>query len=174
MNRFACLVLFAIVPSLAAGQTPADQLPGLAASNLQTVYLTDRSGTETTGKLLSISRDSLALMVNGTEQRFEMASVDRIQKRDSLKNGTLTGAVVGVVMGIISAGISDCSSDFPGGSCPGFRVAAFATSVGAYTAIGAGIDALVRGRSTIYTAPPSARAQAAAPRRAAFQVGFSW
>ena len=141
------------------------------------MYVLDRSGAETTGRLLGLNPDSLVLLVDGIERRFDMTSVTRIQKRDSLKNGTLIGAAVGTAMGLVAAGITDCPSEDPGGGCGGFRVAAFATSLGMYTGIGAGIDALVRGRTTIYAAPTSVPARSSAHGRSArmaLHVGFSW
>ena len=51
-------------------------------SQLQTVYVLDRSGIETTGKLLGLSPDSLVLLVADAERRFDRADVARIQKRD--------------------------------------------------------------------------------------------
>ncbi len=173
----ACLTLSELVPRPASAQT-AQQLSGLRSSNLQTVYVLDRSGAETSGKLLGLNPESIVLLVDGAERRFDMANVARIQKRDSLKNGALIGAVVGLAMGFVTAGISDCPGYEPGGSCSGFRAVTFATSVGMYAAMGTGIDALVRGRSTIYAAPSVARTRSlqfdSPDPRAALKVGFSW
>jgi hypothetical protein len=172
------LTFLLIVPARASAQSGSENWSGLRSSNLQTVYVLDRSGTETSGKLLGLNPDSLVLLVDGTERRFDMATVARVQKRDSLKNGTIVGAIVGVAMGLAAAGISDCPGDDPGGSCGGVRAATFAVSAGMYTAIGAGIDALIRGRSTIYAAPTSSLTRAAligrAAPRGALQIGFSW
>jgi hypothetical protein len=177
----AALMSLVLTPSMASAQAAAPpQLPGLSSSALQTVYVLDRSGMETSGKLLGIDPDSLVLLVDGSERRFEMSSVARVQKRDSLKNGTLIGAAVGIAMGLISAGISDCPGDDPGGSCAGARAAVFAVSVGVYSGLGAGVDALVRGRTTIYSAPASSNPsltrtfKGASSPRPVLEVGFSW
>ena len=105
------------------------------------------------------------MLVGGTEQRFEAARVRRIDKRgDSLKNGTLIGVALGVLFGSISSGISDCPGDDPGGDCTGFRVAAFAGALGIYTALGAGVDALIVGRTRVFDADqPGARRPADSP-----------
>src|SRR5262245_34348864 len=124
----ACLVISAL-PREGSAQS-AEQLSGLRSSNLQTVYVLDRSGVETSGKLLGLNPESMVLLVEGAERRFDMADVARIQKRDSLKNGALIGAVVGLAMGFVTAGISDCPGDEPGGSCGAFRAVAVVTSVG--------------------------------------------
>jgi hypothetical protein len=172
----SCFSLFVATP-WASAQTVSDQWPGLSSSALQTVYVLDHAGAETSGKLLRLDPDAVVLLIDGSEQRFNMADVTRIQKRDSLKNGTLIGAAIGVLMGLVAAGISDCPGDDPGGSCGGFRAATALISVGMYAGLGAGIDALVRGRTTIYAEPgqPATRTLAArSSRRVALQAGFSW
>lgn len=141
------------------------------------MYLLDRSGVKVSGKLVGFQGESLLLLVEGTERRFDRVDVVRIQKRDPLNNGTLPGAAIGVVMGFITAGISDCPGDDPGGSGGGFRAATFATSVGIYAGRGAGVDALIRGRTTLYEAPPlvptPASASAMSPR-GLIRFGSSW
>jgi hypothetical protein len=80
-------------------------------------------------------------------------------------------------MGLVAAGITDCPGEDRGGSCGGFRVVAFATSLGTYTAIGVGIDALIRGRTTLYaaeTSPPSRSSANRPSARLAVRVGVSW
>jgi len=64
-------------------------------------------------------------------------------------------------MGLMTAAISDCPGNDPGGSCGGARAAAVAVSMGVYSAIGAGVDALVRGRTTIYERRGASRAPSA-------------
>lgn len=166
------LVAFGSVPSVALGQTTTGAWAGLATSHLETVYVLDQNGKETPGKLLGLTRDSLVLLVNGTEQQFDIAAVARLQKRDSLKNGAWLGAVVGAALGLVTAGISDCPGASPGGRCEGFRAATFASAVGVYAGLGVGLDALVRGRTTIYSAPHSLPSRTTA--RVAPRVVFSW
>jgi hypothetical protein len=154
------LLVAALSPGVASAQEAASNWPGLVSSQLSTVYVLDNTGAETSGKLLRLNPDSIVLLVDGAERRFETARVARIQKRgDSLRNGAIIGAVVGVAMGILTAGISDCPGDHPGGGCPGSRAALFLVSTGVYSAIGVGIDALIPGRTTLYEAskaPPAA------------------
>jgi hypothetical protein len=129
-----------------------------------------------------LNPDSIVILVDGAERRFEAARVTRIQRRgDSLRNGAIIGAVVGAAMGILTAGIADCPGDSPDGGCPGSRVALFVVSTGTYSAIGTGIDALIPGRTTLYEAPkarPTADQGGSAPfafsRRAAVNVRVRW
>lgn len=177
LPRLAALVVFATTPAVALGQSISERWPGLAASQLQTVYVFDRSGIETTGKLLGLTPDSLVLLVADGERRFDLADVVRIQKRDSIKNGTLIGAAVGVVMGLAAAGISDCPGIHPGGACPGLRAVTVLTSTGMYAGLGAGMDALIRGRTTLYEAPPQSSKRSALGRGTAgavLGVAVSW
>lgn len=162
---------------------PSTTWPGLNAAALQTVYVQDRTGSETTGRLLSLSDESVRLlMAGGVERRFPISDVVRIQKRDSLKNGVLIGAGVGLAMGIIGAGISDCPESRQ--RCGGARAALLGFSIGVYAGFGAGIDALVRGRTTIYSATPLASlalpsaarvpVRSAGDHRRTLQFGLRW
>ena len=150
LRTLAAALVSTSVAMPARAQSSIDGWRGLKTEDLQTIYVKDTSGRETAGKLLHLNPDSLVLLVDGGERRVDLNDVTRIQKRDSLRNGTLIGLTAGVVMGIIAGGLSDCPSGEPGGSCAGFRVVAVAVSGGVYAGLGAGIDALVRGRSTLY------------------------
>ncbi len=174
-----CLALFAavLIPSAVCAQDTTERWPGLATTELSTVYVVDDAGVETAGRLLSLDADSLVLLVDRAERRIDAARVTRIEKRgDSLRNGALIGAVVGAVMGVVAGGISDCPGNDPGGRCPGVRAAAFLVSTGVYTAVGTGIDALVVGRTTVYEAPaqPPRAERSPSGRRTAVNVTVRW
>jgi hypothetical protein len=140
------------------------------------VFVQEASGVETRGKLLALSPESVTILVDRESRRFDLATVTRVQRRDSLRNGTIIGAVVGVVMGAISSGLADCSYDH-GGGCAGFRLGMVALSTGVYAGLGAGIDALIPGRTTIYSASaPSSHARLPRPSRSdasLLRVGMS-
>jgi len=172
------LVVLMAVPTTASGQPALEHWKGLNQSALQTVYVRDSAGVETTGKLLTLSPDSLTLLVDGVERQFDLGQIARIQKRDSLKNGTIAGAIVGVALGLISGGLADCSYQRRNNDCVGFRVAMLALSTGVYTGLGAGIDAMIPGRTTLYSASPKPAAGVSARRSslplASLHVGVSW
>ena len=181
LNRSLLLMLVALValtasPATAAGQPALEHWEGLSPTALQTVFVRDSTGVETTGKLLALSSDSLTILVDGVERRFEAGDITRIQKRDSLKNGTIAGAIVGVAMGLLSGGLADCSNQNRGNDCVGFRVGMLALSTGVYAGLGAGIDAMIPGRTTLYAA--STWRGATAARRpsslAPLHVAVSW
>jgi hypothetical protein len=182
MKRSVAILVATLVPVAAEAQNETSRWPALAPSGrIETVYVLDDSGTETTGRLVRLTADSLVLLVDGAERQFEAARVRRIQKRgDSLRNGAIIAAVVGVGIGLLAGGIADCGRDDPDSGCPGTRVAAVVVSTGFYAAIGAGIDALIQGRTTLYEAPPSpppARREPAARatgRAAVLNLRFRW
>jgi hypothetical protein len=147
----ALAALFCSVTAVPArAQSSIDRWTGLNVGGLQTVYVKDTSGVESAGPLLRINPDSLVLLVDGAERQLPLGDVARIQKRDSLRNGTLIGLAIGTVMGIVSGGLSDCPGNNPGGSCAHFRAVMLVLSAGVYTGLGTGVDALIRGRTTLY------------------------
>ena len=175
VTRYVATLAVAFVPAVAFAQGTASSWPGLAKAG-STVYVLDDAGTETSDRLLRLDADSLVLLVGDTERRFEAARVRLIEKRgDSKRNGAIIGAVVGAAIGALSMGMADCPGD-GGGSCPGFRAAGVVISTGVYAAIGAGIDALVVGRTTWYEAPAATRRSAVMPPRgrAAVRMSLRW
>jgi len=169
-TAFPLLAVLLFVPAAAHAQELGGWR-GLDPSSLDTVYVTDDAGQRTEGKLLRFDPDALVILVDGMERKFDRTSVLRIDRRgDSLKNGAVTGAVVGALMGWLVSGMADCPSDSnPGGSCGGSRVAVFAVSMGLYTAVGTGIDAMIVGRTRVFDA---GRATAATRRLSGPQLAF--
>jgi hypothetical protein len=153
MRRWIGVLVAILVPGLVGAQDAPRGWPGLATSALPAVYVLDDTGTETSGRLLRLNPDSLDLLVDGAERRFEAVRVRRIQKRgDPLRNGALIGAAVGLGLGVVAGGMSDCPGDDPGGNCPEVRAALVLFSTGVYAAIGTALDALLVGRTTLYQA----------------------
>ena len=165
--RTIALAVLLLTPAAAHAQESLGGWRGLNVSSLDTIYVTDDAGRRTEGKLLRLEPDSVVMLVAGTEQRFEMERVQRIDKRgDSLKNGAWIGAALGVLFGSITAGISDCPGGDPDGSCTGFRVVAFTSALGIYTAIGVGVDALIVGRTRLFDASTAAARSLSGPQLA--------
>ena len=173
-TAFPMLAVLLCVPPAAHAQEPLGGWRGLNVSSLDTIYVTDDAGRQTEGKLLRLEPDSVVMLIEGAEQRFDAARVRRIDRRgDSLKNGAWIGAALGVLFGSITAGISDCPGDDPGGECTGFRIGTFAGALGIYTAIGVGVDALIPGRTRVFDA---GRSTAAVRRFSGPQLAYrvSW
>jgi hypothetical protein len=124
-----------------------------------TIFLTDRTGVQTGGRLLRLSSDQLTLLVDNRERVLPVGDIGRVEKRDPLWNGMLIGAVPGALIGMASAGTScspRCGRDIP--------LATLVTgAIGA--GIGAVIDRGIHGYSIVdgpSLGPPNAR-RAAAP-----------
>src|SRR5688572_6189447 len=80
----------------------AQDFSTIQLKRLPIVYVEDRAGTETRGRLLSITPTAIAIDVDGSPRTFAPADVTKIDRRgDSLKNGALIGAAIGVFTGFI-------------------------------------------------------------------------
>ena len=115
-----------------------------------TVVVIDMEGRTTNGKIVNLSRESLRLKSGGSIREFGQRDAVEIKQRrsDSLANGALIGVAVGGGIGGLGA-IAYCKEGWCHGS--GAEVAAvIGVYAGIGTAIGVGIDALVRSRQTIY------------------------
>ena len=143
----ACVALLAFVHPAQAQPTFADVKP----SGLPTVFVTDRAGQETSGKLIKITDQDITIAANGVEKTFRADEVSLIERKgDSLKNGTIAGLVVGLALSSLAAGISDCPEGKS--SCPGNRATLFVGGTAIYTAIGTAIDAAITGRTRMWPA----------------------
>lgn len=109
-------------------------------------------GNRLVGTLIRVEAQSLVLRVRGDDQRIERGRIRRItsKRRDSLKNGILTGAVIG-------AGLAAGSSCYVGDRKCGKagRAAFVAFGAALWSAIGAAIDASTQKRMTLYEATPN-------------------
>jgi hypothetical protein len=117
----------------------------LSSLGLTTVHVIDGRGLETTGVIRRVTSDSLVIMLAGGDDRaFPAGHVARIERRgDSLENGALIGAVVGALPMLLLG--SDCHE-----SCATEVAALGVISAGVYGLLGAGIDAMLVGRTTVY------------------------
>jgi hypothetical protein len=133
----ACLV----VPAAAqAGQKP--HTPVLAD---EVIVTQSASGEELRGRLLELSPESLAILVDGRRVDLPIDTVLRIDARtDPVKDGAIIGAAI---MGAAS-GVS-CAAYGGTASC----VTGIIVEAGLGALIGAGVDALHKGRTPIYIKP---------------------
>jgi hypothetical protein len=134
-------------PGRTSGAVESALTPGM------TVWITDAAGREERSRITAVSNGIVASLTDGVERRFAATEIRRIQAResDSLLNGAAIGAAVAV-----GSGLFLCTRTEPWEVCrddvgPILRIAA----VGA--GIGMAVDALIRGRRTIYEARPTAR-----------------
>jgi hypothetical protein len=155
LTAFALLVLLAARSEAQAIAENFDQLRFRLQAG-DTVYIVDGTGQEQEARVLDLSSSLLAVSIDGTRRSLSEPDVTRIRRRlpDSLRNGAIIGAATGSGLGIgLYASLGDeCSA-----GC-------WATGVAFYGGLGAlvgtGVDALIKGRKTIYTAAgrdPSAK-----------------
>lgn len=124
-----------------------------------TVWITDSSGREEKTRIVGVSADSVTAAVDGEIRRLRTADVMRVRVRqsDSLINGALIGAGAGVALGLFMCNLMEPWENCRDDVGPMFTVGAIGAG------IGIGIDALIRGRRTIYDAAPSSARVSAAP-----------
>ena len=123
-------------------------------NNGQTVVVTDTSGKRTKGKVSEVSTTPPSLVLLIPQARtFAEGTVAEIRATDSVRNGALIGASVGAGLALWDYLIDP--------SEPG-NAAIFAISIGLGTAIGAGIDALIKGK-VLYRSPQQKRGVTISP-----------
>ena len=138
-------------PWAAHAQLPAQTFEQLrqAITNGETVVVTDTAGRRTTGRVADVTADPPSLVILIPQRHTVPAeTVAEIRRRDALWNGALVGAGVGAGLATWDYAIDP--------SEPGNGVV-FAIAIGTGAAIGAGIDALTKGRLLYRTAPSTAR-----------------
>ena len=157
INRFTWLRHIALLLLFSVLSGPAAWAQAAGASQLAlertltpgtTAWITDVSGREQRARVVGVAADVLTLETDGVARSLRLTDVTRVRVRhfDSVLNGALIGAGAAVAIGL-----SMCRLTEPWENCrddvgPMLRIGA----VGA--GIGIGIDALFRGRRTVYDA----------------------
>jgi hypothetical protein len=128
-----------------AGAQQADP----AFARLQTILkandaltVTTDDGTKVKGRMMEVSLDRIVLQVEGGPMNIAASRIVKVQRR---KNGMLLGAIIGLGAGVPFAVFASEYSNNEGG---GSAVAAIPILIG--LGIGAGIDAAVPSRPTVY------------------------
>lgn len=141
----AVTLLFAASPTWA--QTPSADIRA-SLKLTQKVVVTDDQGRELKGKVSNLTPDALSLVVDGTSTDVPYDRIVRIAgPRDTLANGALIGFGVGAALALTARGTQD-SRDWD--TSPGAYVAGTLIFGGLGTAVGVGIDALIRRDREIY------------------------
>lgn len=162
LKRVALLLLF----SASTGAAVSARAPQGAERNLETisipgmtVWITDADGREEKTRIVGVSGDIVTTTTGDEIRRLRTTDVMRVRVRhsDSVINGALIGAGAAVASGLLL-----CRMMEPWETCrdnvgPMFKIGAIGAG------IGVGIDALIRGRKTIYEAARGATRLRAAP-----------
>ena len=163
----AVLVLGLLLPAVASAQAQDGYQRKPPAAGEEVVVTQSTSGTEVRGRIVELSPTTLAMLVDGKRVDMPIGTVLRIDARtDSVKNGALIGG--GVFFGMAVLTCATGFADEPNHCATGII---FNTLFG--TLAGAGIDALHKGRTTIYSKPAAGMAFAMAPTRKGARAQFS-
>jgi hypothetical protein len=150
-----------------AAPAAAQSNPNVPARPVSTVYVRSIGGDEVRGQLLRLGPDSLTLLEQGSSRDIRLADVARIDARgDSVKNGAIIGAAV--LAGWCAIVCPQGLDGYNNSQLP--IILAINTALGA--AVGAGIDAMHVGRTTIYRADGVTARRSGGRVRAALSMGF--
>jgi hypothetical protein len=137
--------------SAASARTPRPAQPGLEAALTpgMTVWITDAGGREEKTRIVGVSGGILTTTARGAIRRLRTSDISRIRVRQSDKviNGALIGAAAAVGSGLFLCRLTE-PWEICRDSGPLLRIGAIGAG------LGMGIDALIRGRRTIYEAAP--------------------
>ena len=151
LKRIALLILCsASTVSAVSAQTPRGAERNLEAAVLpgMTVWITDADGREEKTRIVGVSGDIVTTSAGDEIRRLRTADVMRVRARhsDSLINGALIGAGAAVASGLFVCSLGETWENCRDDVGPMLRIGAIGAG------IGIGIDALIRGRRTIYEA----------------------
>jgi hypothetical protein len=154
------ILLFAASGSAVRAQTPEDATRTLAAALMpgRTVWITDSGGRELETRIVDVSGDIVTTTAGNDVSRLPLSEVVRVRVRDSdsVINGALIGAGAAVASGLLLCRLTEPWENCRDGVGPMLRIGALGAGVGI------AIDALIRGRKTIYeTGTVSTRLHAA-------------
>ena len=160
LKRIALIILFTVATDAAAAAQalrPATPDPGAILTPGLTAWITDSGGREEKTRVIGVSGDVLTTTSPGGVRRLLTADVRRVRVRqsDPVINGALIGAGAAIASGLLLCKLTEPWENCRDDVGPMVRIGAIGAG------IGIGIDALIRGRKTIYEARPgSARLQA--------------
>lgn len=139
------IAIWGAAPAAAQQVSSFEQLQLLVKPG-DTIIVTDAAGSTTKGKIQSLTPESLRLSANKIVREFSQkdARLIRQWRTDSLSNGAGIGFIAGLGLGTAMAII--CADDCTGSGAVGFVALLAAGGTG----VGAGVDALLISRHTLY------------------------
>jgi hypothetical protein len=166
MNRLICaLIVLAAVPATALAQPP-DWTLKLQLG--KPVFLTTQSGERGEGATGQITPDAIVVSTPAGIRTVEYRELRRAQKRDALWTGAAVGAGIGAAMGIAIVANGECRPQSCNAEETGF---VFGSAI--YGAlIGWGLDALVKGQTTLFETDASTTV-GILPRRGGVSAGLA-
>ena len=155
----AVVLVFLAIP----GRVYAQDLP---PAGLKAVIVQQADDGEVQGYLLDLGPDTITVLVDGMPASLPLNRVSRVQVRgDSLKNGALIGALIGGAWCALVCGQA-IGYDDP------MVISAIAANAALWAGVGAGIDAMKVGRTTIFQRPSPAVRRGGPRATLAYRVRF--
>jgi hypothetical protein len=120
-----------------------------------TAWITDSSGREEKTRIVGVSGGTVTAAAGADTRNFRTSDIMRVRVRqsDTLINGALIGAGVAVASGLVLCRLTETWENCRDDAGPMLRIGAIGAGVGI------GLDALIRGRKTIYEAAPGPTTQ---------------
>ena len=158
LKRIALLIVLSASTGSAVSAQSQRNLETILMPGM-TVWITDSGGREEKRRIVGVSGDIVTAAAGDEIRRLRTIDVMRVSVRhsDSLINGAFIGAGAALASGLFLCRLTEPWEVCRGNAGPMFRIGA----VGA--GVGIGIDALIRGRRTIYEAARGATRLRAAP-----------
>lgn len=151
LKRFALVVIYSVGTTAAVSAQTKDPSSSVEATLVpgSTVWITDFTGHKEKTRITGVSGGVVTGAAGEQTRRFRTTDIMRIEARhnDSVLNGALIGAGSGIALGLFY-----CTRMEPWDVCRR-NVGAMAKIAALGAGIGIGVDALIRGRRTIYEAP---------------------
>jgi hypothetical protein len=162
LKRIALLTVFSVsTGSAVSAQTPRGPKPNLddILTPGMTVWITDSGGREDKTRIVDVSGDIVTTTTADDTRRLRTTDVLRVRVRhsDPVINGALIGAGAAVASGLFLCHLTEPWENCRDDVGPMFRIGAIGAGVGI------AIDALIRGRRTIYEAAQGATRLHVAP-----------
>lgn len=148
----------------------------------QTVWVTAADGTMTKGKVQTVGTTGVQLTSGAGRTSLPLSSIERIETRDSLKNGAIIGAIptavlLGVGAGVVS-GLDCLFKTVCEDSANKHALIGAVAGAGIGALIGAAIDRAIPGRRVLYRAAGRAArvtvTPAASPGHAGLRMTLAW
>jgi hypothetical protein len=156
MRRTRYAVVAAVVAGFWLQSAALGSAQTLRVRSGDTVWMTATDGALSRGVVLGVEPSAVRVAIDGREQRRELGDLREIWRDgDSLGNGIKWGALSGLGAGLGIGGALVAVYGNEGGDVAGPLVGILGLTVGGGVAIGAGIDALVHGRTLVYRARPA-------------------
>jgi hypothetical protein len=144
-----------LIPTVSGAQTAGDAIASAVKAG-QKVSIVDDHGRTIEGRVDGISEETLRVSVRKATEEIPLNRIVRIDRPDSLRNGTFIGMGIGLASGLIGYGFN--SND--GGSKPAIVAGAVVGHTLVWTAIGTAVDALFNHNETLYERGDRSRVQA--------------